>query len=99
LNEEEEETIDKIELAYDVVRAIVDEIVPNSLELYLGVHEDMGGMGEGDDGDDGEGDDGDDDDDEEEEKPKPKKKGPAGGQGGKKDEKGGDEAKPECKQQ
>jgi len=98
LNEEEEETIDKIELAYDVVRAIVDEIVPNSLELYLGVHEDMGGMGEGDDGDDGEGDDGDDDDDEEEEKPKPKKKGPPAGKGAK-DEKGGDEAKPECKQQ
>lgn len=98
MNEEEEETIDKIELAYDVVRAIVDEIVPNSLELYLGVHEEMGGMGEGEDGDDGE-DDGDDDDDEEEEKPKPKKKGPAGkGDAGKGGEKG-DEAKPECKQQ
>jgi len=99
LTEEDEETIDKVELAYDVVRSIVDDVVPNSLEYYLGVRED-GGADYGDEGDfDGDDHEGHDDDDDDDEEDKPPKKTKKQGGGEKKGPGAAGDQKPECKQQ
>jgi len=101
LNEEDEDTIDRVELAYDIVRSVVDDVVPNSLEYFFGIREE-GGDFQGDEGDYSDhdhdhdhGDSGDDSDEDkhakkEKKKPAGDKKGPSGAAG---------DQKPECKQQ
>lgn len=99
MNEEEEETIDAVNTTSDVVHAIIDEVIPYSVEYFLGIREDDYGM---DDEDfDDEGDEDEDEDDEESGKKKKTKKPIRKGSG--KDAAGGaggaGEQKPECKQQ
>jgi nucleosome assembly protein 1-like 1 len=92
---------DNINLCFDITQALLEEVVPYSIQYYLGVKAENDADFEDEDDDDFE-----DDDDDEDEKPvkkgkKPKKKSDASDNSGK-GTKGGKkvEGKPEeCKQQ
>lgn len=95
--EEENELRDKIDLAMNLAEDVHDVLIPDALEYYLGLNDDMFDQEEGedegsDDEDDGEG------SDDADKKPKKKaveKKTEGGAAGGA----GGDAEKQECKQQ
>jgi hypothetical protein len=96
-SEEENELQDKIDQAMNLAEDIEDVLIPDALEYYLGLNDDLydPDMMDDDEGDSDEGDHDDDDDDDD--KKKTKKKGGKGGQ-----PKGGNkpgEQQQECKQQ
>jgi len=95
-DEHDHEHGDEIDEHSEWAYSILEEVIPYSLEYFLGVRKDFGGE-EG--GDDDFVDDDDEDDDDDEEKPKPSK-----GKGKRKESGGagpvtGDDQKKECKQQ
>jgi len=84
---------EKLAIDFDVARALVDEVIPYSLEYFLGVKvadgEGYGDMEFGDDDDE--------DDDEEEAKPKKGKKAHKKSSDSSKSKGSKGEEKPECK--
>jgi nucleosome assembly protein 1-like 1 len=63
-DEDNNEDVEALESQYEIAQALYEEVVPKSLEYYLGLIETLDDYGEFD---------GEDDDEEEEEEPKPKK--------------------------
>ena len=97
-SEEENELHDKIDQALNLAEDVEDVLIPDALEYYLGLNDDLFDPDmmdeEGDSDGEGEGSDGGDSDDD---KKKKKKGGKADKKGG--DEKGPDGQQQECKQQ
>lgn len=97
-SEEENELLDKIDQAMNLAEDVDDILIPDALEYYLGLNDDLYDpdmMGEGDDSDP-EGGDGSGDDSDEDKKPK---KGGKGKGGDKKAAGGAEGQQQECKQQ
>jgi nucleosome assembly protein 1-like 1 len=90
--EEENELRDKIDMAMNLAEDIHDVLIPDALEYYLDLNDDMFGGEDGEDEDDDEGDDDGSDDD----KKKSKKGGDKKAEGG---TAGAGDQKQECKQQ
>jgi nucleosome assembly protein 1-like 1 len=94
LDEDEEKLQQDILDQVDIGYALIEEVIPFSLEYFLGVRKDFEGEGDDEDFEDDEG-----DDDDEDDEPVPKSKG-KGGKGAKPAAGGaGGEGKQECKQQ
>jgi nucleosome assembly protein 1-like 1 len=103
-SDEENELQDKIDMAMNLAEDCEDVLIPDALEYYLGLNDDLYGDMEGDEDDDEDDEDHDEDSDEDD-----KKKKPAAKKGGKGGDKGGDKAgaagaaaggeQQECKQQ
>lgn len=98
LDEEEENEIrDKIDMAMNLAEDVEDVLIPDALEYYLGLNDDMFDAEDMED-EDGDGDDGSGDGSDEEDSKKKKKGGDKKAEGGPSAAAGGDQ-KQECKQQ
>jgi nucleosome assembly protein 1-like 1 len=94
--EEENELREKIDIAMNLAEDVDDVLIPDALEYYLGLNDDLF---DGEDGEDEEGDEGSDDDKSDDEGDSKKKKPKTGDKKAEGGAPAGGEQKQECKQQ